>query len=579
MFKGHKRRKSIDTTRVGKTVEKEEKASPTTEKEQKKLDKLQKKEQKKLSKQQRNSIPKKGPAAGSLVNAENESNSFKSGSPRSNTAAASMLAMTTAQGLTTAINQSGKPAAVFGVDLEELMKLQESFEPKLQVPLLVKECIHYLVRRGMGSEGIFRISAPLSQLVVLKDDFNRQLTTREKVDLERVDNPDIVSSCLKLFLRELPSPLLTFELGTLFCQAMDEKQGEAEKIQQVSSLIEQLPEVNQNILYACLSLLFMVSCNSHHNMMDADNLSLVVGPNMLWSEQGDVSLGHLAKVNTLIRFMIQNLDELFPLPLSSFRLSTEPEMALLRRKMIGHKKSVQCLCHSANHDFVWSADSLGLVRIYDASSVELVNEVSTNMQNIFCMLGNGDNIWIGCPVSIQIRSEESGALLREMSCFCGSLLEVGEHVWAGGDGQVHVFDSKTFDKVDTIQVPPSVLTFAMVLVGEKVWCAGTDNKIRVYNSKSRVLETDYEAQRRKINHMIKVDNTVWSTSDDKTIVVWHADTHEKLATLDSHSGYVYTLTHFGNRVWSCSWDKHILIWDSKVCFSSWDFTLFFSLFI
>lgn len=67
---------------------------------------------------------------------------------------------------------------------------------------------------GLTFEGIYRISGVKSKVQALRDMYNRG----EVVCLKEYD-PHTVASLFKLFLRELPEPLLTKHLNPQFEEA------------------------------------------------------------------------------------------------------------------------------------------------------------------------------------------------------------------------------------------------------------------------------------------------------------------------------------------------------------------------
>jgi hypothetical protein len=57
-------------------------------------------------------------------------------------------------------------------------------------------------------EGIFRVSGNLNSIMELKQRFDRG----EEIDLSQIPDPHTVSGVFKLWFRELPEPLLTYDL-------------------------------------------------------------------------------------------------------------------------------------------------------------------------------------------------------------------------------------------------------------------------------------------------------------------------------------------------------------------------------
>lgn len=66
----------------------------------------------------------------------------------------------------------------------------------------------------MNTEGIFRLSGASSMINQLKEAFDHSASGGKNLNLCSIPNVDghTVASLLKLFLRELPDPLLTYAL-------------------------------------------------------------------------------------------------------------------------------------------------------------------------------------------------------------------------------------------------------------------------------------------------------------------------------------------------------------------------------
>lgn len=101
-------------------------------------------------------------------------------------------------------------ANVFGCDLSAQTALQGR-----SVPVVVEKCIEAVEARGMSHEGIYRKSGGAAQMKSIQVAFDRG----EAIDLnneEEYNDICAVTSVLKQFFRELPNPLLTYELYEKF---------------------------------------------------------------------------------------------------------------------------------------------------------------------------------------------------------------------------------------------------------------------------------------------------------------------------------------------------------------------------
>jgi hypothetical protein len=103
---------------------------------------------------------------------------------------------------------------MFGTSLTARVAFEER-----DIPLLVEKCIEAVEARGMDYEGIYRKSGGAAQMRTIQMAFE----TNTGLDLKNEDEiNDIcaVTSVLKQYFRELPNPLLTYELYDPFMEAV-----------------------------------------------------------------------------------------------------------------------------------------------------------------------------------------------------------------------------------------------------------------------------------------------------------------------------------------------------------------------
>jgi len=105
------------------------------------------------------------------------------------------------------------------------------------------------------------------------------------------ENTDVheVTGTLKLFLREMPNPLLTYELYDAFIAAAG-IEFEKEKPVIIKKCLELLPAFNRTIFHKICLLLNKISKNSQNNKMTPDNLSTCIVPNVLKPLSTDITI-------------------------------------------------------------------------------------------------------------------------------------------------------------------------------------------------------------------------------------------------------------------------------------------------
>ncbi|EDV22046.1 RalA-binding protein 1 [Trichoplax sp. H2] len=177
------------------------------------------------------------------------------------------LNTTTAQ----AINSDAQP--VFGVPLEVAIE-RSSNTHNICLPRVIYECIQYLERTGIHSEGIYRVSGTKSKIMAYRAQYDSVGT----IDFSTAD-PDSVAGLLKLYLRELPCNLLTSELSDKFeeASAISLKDGSWEPIK---ALVQQLPLPNRTLICWIIKHVANVIKNESVNKMTLPNMVIVLGPTL-----------------------------------------------------------------------------------------------------------------------------------------------------------------------------------------------------------------------------------------------------------------------------------------------------------
>ncbi|ELU07303.1 hypothetical protein CAPTEDRAFT_222246 [Capitella teleta] len=168
----------------------------------------------------------------------------------------------------TAKGDEGDQKAVFGVPLAVAVERSKCHDG-IQLPVVFRECIDYIEELGLSCEGIYRISGVKSKVQSLKEAYNQGAANVYLHEYE----PNVVASLMKLYLRELPEPVLTAELMPKFEQASAQKNVKL-KVEQFQQLIEELPTPNR------LLLSWTIVHMEVQNKMSLQNVSIVLSPTM-----------------------------------------------------------------------------------------------------------------------------------------------------------------------------------------------------------------------------------------------------------------------------------------------------------
>eukprot|EP00029_Vermamoeba_vermiformis_P008412 TRINITY_DN3934_c0_g1_i1.p1 TRINITY_DN3934_c0_g1~~TRINITY_DN3934_c0_g1_i1.p1 ORF type:complete len:1080 (-),score=157.73 TRINITY_DN3934_c0_g1_i1:82-3132(-) len=147
---------------------------------------------------------------------------------------------------------------------------------KQTIPPLITKTIGYMDAQGLDVEGIFRLSGSSGDIEKWRDLFDQG----EEVDLSSCRDPHTVASLLKQYLRELPEPILTFDMYDSYIAAVRDNPAE-HRLPILLQLTSNLPEQYFTILKYLLSFLHRVNLMASINKMSLANLATCFGQNLL----------------------------------------------------------------------------------------------------------------------------------------------------------------------------------------------------------------------------------------------------------------------------------------------------------
>lgn len=159
---------------------------------------------------------------------------------------------------------------MFAVDLTTL-----TMAHNVTVPPVVEQCIAEIESRGLDVEGLYRVSGSHEDVEKLRTQFD----TEGYADLSKAKVEDVhtLASLLKLYLRLLPQPLITYSVCrsvTSICRTTASR-SEHERIKAVRRALQELPPAHYRTLRLLVLHLSAVAQQSHKNKMTLDNLSRI----------------------------------------------------------------------------------------------------------------------------------------------------------------------------------------------------------------------------------------------------------------------------------------------------------------
>ncbi|EEC15052.1 myosin-IX, putative [Ixodes scapularis] len=192
-------------------------------------------------------------------------------------------------------NQQGRK--VFGVPLGRLVS------EEVRIPVVVERLITAIEMKGLYVEGIYRKCGITSRLNQLKQDMDDD---PEGVDLDSYPI-HVLTATLKAFFREMPEPLMTFELYDSYLLATNFQDPE-ERVQAIFMETKKLPPAHYDLFERLAFHLARVAQHQEFNRMSPESLAIVFAPCILRTNkrlQAQDTLDCVNKQTICVRCIIQ----------------------------------------------------------------------------------------------------------------------------------------------------------------------------------------------------------------------------------------------------------------------------------
>ncbi|KAL3993776.1 Divergent CRAL/TRIO domain family protein [Acanthocheilonema viteae] len=202
-----------------------------------------------------------------------------------------------------------RPTQQFNVPLEFIL----SHNPDCDVPPVVTDLIAFLRNNSLNVVGLFRRSAEVNSIRKLQEridrgeqiDFVNEELYKDNLQAASID----ASVLLKTFLRSLGEPVTTNALYPKLA-ALSELPKDS-KLGAIIEIVDALPLENRMLLKTVCQFLTEVAAHSKENMMNANNLSVVFGPNLTWPTNREVPVTQLNNLNNFCYRLIIDYDKVF----------------------------------------------------------------------------------------------------------------------------------------------------------------------------------------------------------------------------------------------------------------------------
>ncbi|XP_025913246.1 rho GTPase-activating protein 29 isoform X3 [Apteryx rowi] len=217
------------------------------------------------------------------------------------------------------------------------------------IPFIIKKCTSEIESRALNVKGIYRVNGAKSRVEKLCQAFENG---KDLVELSELYAHDI-SNVLKLYLRQLPEPLILFRLYNEFIGLAKESQNVNEELDvkqasprskkrqsicielnriiiKIKDLLKQLPLPNYNTLQYLIGHLHRVTEQSDENKMSASNLGIIFGPTLIRPRQTDATVSLSSLVDypyqaRVVELLITYYEKIFDVSLQPLLSTSQSE--------------------------------------------------------------------------------------------------------------------------------------------------------------------------------------------------------------------------------------------------------------
>ncbi|XP_072107645.1 rho GTPase-activating protein 18 isoform X2 [Mobula birostris] len=244
-----------------------------------------------------------------------------------------------------------KETGLFGVPLSLLLEHDHKKVPGTKVPLIIQKLISHIEEEGLNTEGILRIPGLASRIKCLCEELEAKFY-EGTVNWGQVQQHD-AASILKLFIRELPHPLVTLEYLDAFLTVQNLSSRKLQ-LQALNLLVLLLPDQNRDTLKALLEFLQRLIGNRESNKMTLNNVSVVMAPNLFMFKgccskaSAKTQFEMATRTSNIMRYLIKYQDLLWTVP--KFIMNQVRQQNIENHKKLSKEKAVKKLLKKMSYD-------------------------------------------------------------------------------------------------------------------------------------------------------------------------------------------------------------------------------------
>jgi len=142
------------------------------------------------------------------------------------------------------------------------------------IPDIAYKCLKVLNQRALELQGVFRVPGNKNKMRDYELRFDKE---GNKVDFVKQDDEHMVASIFKMFLRDLPEPVIPYAHFETTVETTT-KPSREEIVSAIRDLLSKLPIENYRLLNITCCLLYKITLHVDKNLMKPTNLAIVFGP-------------------------------------------------------------------------------------------------------------------------------------------------------------------------------------------------------------------------------------------------------------------------------------------------------------
>ncbi|KAK7138236.1 hypothetical protein R3I94_013765 [Phoxinus phoxinus] len=185
-------------------------------------------------------------------------------------------------------------------------EVQHSGQPGHEVPLLVRSIVEYIEEHGGLHLSLFLVNGNAERVEWLRQRYDSGV----EVNLEKEADLASAVSLLRLFLQELPEPVIPAGLQAQIMQLYQDYSSEEELGRNIKYFLQQLPQVNYSLLrFLCRFLSGVASLQEESWSIGA--LAAVFGPDVFHLDTDVEDLKEQESVSRILAELLENQEEFF----------------------------------------------------------------------------------------------------------------------------------------------------------------------------------------------------------------------------------------------------------------------------